>query len=165
MKKRSPEIDAIHAALPPSVRKVLESIRRAVHAAAPGAEEFLTYGMPAVRYEGKPLVAWRAAPKHCAFHPLSGQTVAACADLLGDFDTSPGTVRFAPDRPLPAALVRRMVALRIAENRSLDSATPKKPAAVKRTTSPGRRARAKGSSARRPAAGGPTSAASKRRKP
>jgi len=126
--KRSAEIDAIHAACAPPVRRALEAIRRAVHAAVPGAEEYLTYGMPAVRFEGKPLVAWRAAAKHCAFHPLSGSTVAACGSLLDDFDTSPGTVRFSPERPLSAALVKRMVGLRIAENRALGG-TKAKPAA------------------------------------
>lgn len=165
MKRRSPEVDAIHAALPPSIRKSLESIRRAVHAAAPGAEEFLTYGMPAVRYEGKPLVAWRAAAKHCAFHPLSGQTVAACAELLGGFQTSPGTVRFSPDHPLPAAIVARMVELRIAENRALDAAKSGKPLARKRTTAVAKRAPPTKAAARRPAAPGQRAAAPKRRTP
>ena len=122
MPRRSPEIDAIHAALAPPARRALEAIRRAVHAAAPGAEEGLAYGMPAVRYEGKPLVAWRATAKHCAFHPLSGRTVADCADLLDGFDTSPGTVRFPAAGGLPKAVVTRMVALRIAENRALGAA-------------------------------------------
>jgi len=140
MQRRSPEIDAIHAALAPPARRALDAIRRAVHAAAPGAEECLAYGMPAVRYEGKPLVAWRATAKHCAFHPLSGRTVADCADLLAGFDTGPGTVRFTPDGGLPKAIVTRMVALRIAENRTLGAAK-----GAKRTpTKAAKRAPAKG---------------------
>lgn len=119
MARRSPEIDAIHAALSADVRRALEAIRRAVHAAAPGAEECLSYGMPAVRFEGRPLVAWRAAASHCAFHPLSGQTVAACADHLGDYRTAPGTIRFTPATVLPPSLVKRLVEHRIAENRAL----------------------------------------------
>lgn len=124
MSRRSPAVDAIHAALDPRTRGALEAIRRAVHAAAPGAEECLSYGMPAVRLEGRPLVAWRAAARHCAFHPLSGRTVAEFAHLLGDYDTGPGTIRFAPDRVLPASLVRRLVEARIDENRSLAGAAP-----------------------------------------
>ncbi len=136
MNRRSTRIDTIHAALAPPVRKALDAIRRAVHAAAPGAEECLAYGMPAVRHEGKPLVAWRAAAKHCAFHPLSGQTVAACRDVLGGYDTSPGTIRFTPDRVLPPSVVRRLVEARINENRALGakpqpSGTAARPAARK----------------------------------
>ena len=132
MQRRLPAIDAIHASLAPPVRRALDAIRRAVHAAAPGAEECLAYGMPAVRYEGKPLVAWRAAAGHCAFHPLSGRTVAECAALLDGFDTSPGTVRFTPARGLPRAIVARMVALRIAENRTLSAAKRAPAQAAKR---------------------------------
>lgn len=165
MKTRSPEVDAFHAAIAPPARRALEAIRRAVHAAAPGAVECLFYGMPAVRYEGKPLVAWRAAAKHCAFHPLSGKTVAACAELLAEYDTSPGTVRFAPDHPLPAALVRRMVALRIAENRSRGAAKPTMTAGPRRRASGVKRFPAKGTRARRPSAGARRASASKRRSP
>lgn len=149
MKRRSPEIDAIHAALAPPARRALDAVRRAVHAAAPGAEECLAYGMPAVRYEGTPLVAWRATAKHCAFHPLSGRTVADCADLLAGYDTGPGTVRFAPNEGLPKAIVARMVALRIAENRTLGAAKGAKRAPAKTAK------RAPAKAARRGPAAGP----------
>lgn len=115
MAKRSPLVDAYHARLPAAERKALATIRAAVHAAAPGAEECLSYGMPAVQIAGKPLVGWRAAAKHCAFHPLSGSTVATCAMALVDYDTSKGTIRFTAESPLPAKLVKLLVATRIAE--------------------------------------------------
>lgn len=151
MKTRSPEVDAFHAALAPPERKALDAIRRAVHAAAPGAEECLFYGMPAVRYEGRPLVAWRAAAKHCAFHPLSGRTVADCAERLAAYDTSPGTIRFPPARVPSPALVRHIVGLRIAENRTLGAATPAKQATAKRTTpSAARRSAVARAEAKRP---------------
>lgn len=112
---RSPLVDAYHARLSPAERKTLEQIRAAVHAACPGAEECLSYGMPAVKFEGKPLVGWRAAAKHGAFHPLSGSTVASCKDALADYDTSKGTIRFPFDAVLPAKLVKLLVATRIGE--------------------------------------------------
>lgn len=112
---RSSLVDAYHARLPVAERKALEKIRSAVHAAAPGGEECLVYGMPAVKLAGKPLVGWRAAAKHCAFHPLSGSTVATCAKALAEYETSKGTIRFKADAPLPAKLVRLLVAARIAE--------------------------------------------------
>jgi uncharacterized protein YdhG (YjbR/CyaY superfamily) len=114
---RSPLVDAYHARLSPAERKALEQIRAAVHAACPGAEECLSYGMPAVKFEGKPLVGWRAAAKHGAFHPLSGATVATCQEALADYDTSKGTIRFPFDGVLPAKLVKLLVATRIRENR------------------------------------------------
>ena len=79
--------------------------------------------MPAFRLDGKPLVAFRAAVNHCAFHPMSGSTVEAHkADLKG-YDTSKGTIRFHPERPLSTALVRKLVKARIAENRGLTRRT------------------------------------------
>lgn len=155
MARRSPEIDSIHAGLPPKVRKALEAIRRAVHSAAPGAEECLAYGMPAVRLDGKPLVAWRAAAKHGAFHPLSGQTVAECAAALVGYDTSKGTIRFPLETGLPAALVKLLVAARIAEQARLAAPEGKalpKAVAARRGGAPAKRVRAKGTGAR-PAGG------------
>ena len=114
---RSPLVDAYHARLSPAERKALEQIRAAVHAACPGAEECLSYGMPAVKLDGTPLVGWRAAAKHGAFHPLSGSTVETCKGALADYDTSKGTIRFPFDAVLPAKLVKLLVATRIAEIR------------------------------------------------
>jgi len=114
---RSPLVDAYHARLPAAERKALEQIRAAVHAACPGAEECLSYGMPAVKLDGTPLVGWRAAAKHGAFHPLSGSTVETCQEALADYDTSKGTIRFPFDAVLPAKLIKLLVATRIGEIR------------------------------------------------
>jgi uncharacterized protein YdhG (YjbR/CyaY superfamily) len=65
---------------------------------------------------GRALVALGAAANHCAFYPMSSASVAAHRDELKGYDTSKGTVRFPADRPLPAALVRKLVKARIAEN-------------------------------------------------
>ncbi len=70
--------------------------------------------MPAFRLDGKMLVWYGAAAKHCAFYP--GAVVEAHADELKGYDTSKGTVRFPPDRPLPSQIVRKLVRARIAEN-------------------------------------------------
>lgn len=112
---RSTLVDAYHARLPAAERKALEQIRAAVHAACPGAEECLSYGMPAVKLDGKPVVGWRAAAKHGAFHPLSGSTVATCKGALADYDKSKGTIRFPFDAVLPAKLVKLLVTTRIGE--------------------------------------------------
>jgi uncharacterized protein YdhG (YjbR/CyaY superfamily) len=61
-------------------------------------------------------VAFGASENHCAFYPMSGSTVEAHQDELKDYETSKGTIRFQADKPLPAALVRKLVKARIAEN-------------------------------------------------
>ena len=95
-------------------RTALEKLRKTIRSAAPKAEEYISYGLAAFRLDGRPLVAFGATANHCAFFPMDSTTVAAHADELADFDTSKGTIRFQPDKPLPATLVRRMVKGRIA---------------------------------------------------
>ena len=99
-------------------RAVLEQLRQTVREAAPGAVECISYGLPAFRLDGKNLVAYGAAAKHCALYPMSVATVEAFRDDLKDYDTSKGTIRFQVDHPLPAGLVRRLVVARIMENAS-----------------------------------------------
>jgi uncharacterized protein YdhG (YjbR/CyaY superfamily) len=97
-------------------RAALEQLRQTIKRAAPKAQECISYGLAAFRLNGKPLVAFGAAASHCAFYLMSGSTVAAHQNLLKEYDTSKGTIRFQPDRPLPAALVRKLVKARLAEN-------------------------------------------------
>ncbi len=110
-------IDEYLANVSDDQRVALEKLRQTIRAAAPKAEECISYGLAAFRLEGRSLVAFGATPNHCAFYLMSGLTVAAHqADLKG-YDTSKGTIRFPADKPLPAALVRKLVKTRIAENR------------------------------------------------
>lgn len=112
---RPPTHDAFLAGLPADQRSALDKLRRTIKAAAPGAEECFSYGLPAFRLNGRALVAFGASAKHCSFYPMSGETVAAHRRELKNFDTSKGTIRFQPDKPLPAALVRKLVKARMAE--------------------------------------------------
>lgn len=96
-------------------RAALQSLRRTIRAAAPQAEECISYGVPAFR-QGRMLVGFGATATHCSFFLMSGNTVAQYAEELAGYDTSKGTVRFTPDKPLPAALVRKLVKARLAEN-------------------------------------------------
>jgi uncharacterized protein YdhG (YjbR/CyaY superfamily) len=109
-------IDEYLAALNDEQRAALESLRRTIRAAAPRAEECISYGVPAFRLNG-PLVGFGARPNHCAFYLMSSSTISDHKDLLEGYDTSKGAIRFQPDKPLPAALVRKLVRARIAENR------------------------------------------------
>ena len=107
-------IDAYLARLTSDKRGALEKLRRAIKAAAPKAEECISYQLPAFRLDGKVLVWFGAATSHCAFYP-GAAPIAEYADELARYETSKGTIRFAPNEPLPAALVTKLVRSRIAE--------------------------------------------------
>ena len=101
------------AAVTEDKRGALQKLRKAIKMAAPKAEECISYQLPAFRLNGKFLVAYGAATNHCAFYP--GSTVKALKDELKGYDTSKGTIRFSANQPLPSALVRKLVKLRIEE--------------------------------------------------
>jgi uncharacterized protein YdhG (YjbR/CyaY superfamily) len=108
-------VDDYLAALSDDKRAALQKLRRSIRAAAPRAEECISYQLPAFRLKGM-LVAFGATSNHCAFYAMSSSTLAALKDDLKGYDTSKGTIRFQSDHPLPAALVRKVVKARIAEN-------------------------------------------------
>jgi uncharacterized protein YdhG (YjbR/CyaY superfamily) len=108
-------IDEYLARLNDDQRAALQKLRKTIRAAAPKAEECISYQIAAFRLNGM-LVGFGATRKHCAFYLMSASTVAAHANELEGYDTSKGTIRFQPDNPLPAALVRKLVKARIAEN-------------------------------------------------
>jgi uncharacterized protein YdhG (YjbR/CyaY superfamily) len=116
MRPAANSIDEYLDALDDTQRLALERLRKAIRAVAPRAEECISYGLPAFRLDGKALVAFGAAAKHCAFYPMSAAAVADHADELARYDTGKGTIRFQPDKPLPVALIRKLVKARIAEN-------------------------------------------------
>jgi len=99
-------------------RAALEKLRKAIKAAAPKAEECISYGIPAFRLSGKLLVTYGAAANHCAFYP--GSVVQVLKNELKHYDTSKGTIRFPADKPLPAALVRKLVKLQMAREAADD---------------------------------------------
>ena len=109
-------IDDYLAALSDDKRVALEKLRKTIRAAVPKAEECISYGLAAFRLDGKPLVAFGATANHCAFYPMTSTTVEAHKVALRNYDTSKGTIRFQPAKPLPASLVRTLVKARIAEN-------------------------------------------------
>ena len=108
-------IDDYLAALSQDKRKALENLRKTIKAAAPQAEECISYQLPAFRQK-RMLVGFGATDAHCAFYLMSSSTVEAHREELKNFDTSKGTIRFQPDKPLPSALVKKLVRARIAEN-------------------------------------------------
>jgi uncharacterized protein YdhG (YjbR/CyaY superfamily) len=115
---RSPQIDAALAALPDDTRAALQRLRELIAAAAPEAAETISYGVPAFKYRGRAFVSFSAGKSgrgQCAFYVQSPEVMHAHRDELTGYDTSKGTVRFAPDEPLPAELVTKLVRARMAE--------------------------------------------------
>ena len=130
MANKPETIDDYLAALSDDRRAALEKLRRIIKATAPKAQEYIGYGLAAFRLDGRPLVAFGATANHCALYLMSGSTVEAHKDLLRDYDTSKGTIRFQPENPLPTALVRKLVKARIAEG----SPRPSAPDRIQRKT-------------------------------
>jgi len=97
-------------------RAALERLRETIRGVVPTAEECISYQMPAFRHDGRVLVYFAAAANHCAFYP--GGMVNDFKDELEGYETSKGTIRFQPEHPLPASLVRKIVKARVAQNAS-----------------------------------------------
>jgi uncharacterized protein YdhG (YjbR/CyaY superfamily) len=102
------------ASLDDDKRMVLEKLRQIIKSAAPRAEECISYDIPGFRLNGRLLVSYGAGKNHCAFYP-GAHPIAAHKDELKQYALSKGTIRFTPDKPLPATLVRKLVKTRIAE--------------------------------------------------
>ena len=115
MKAKPRTIDEYLARVGDDHRAALEDLRATIKQVAPAAEECISYGIPAFRLNGM-LVGFGATSKHCAFYLMSATTVDAHKQALARYDTSKGTIRFQPDDPLPATLVRKLVKARIREN-------------------------------------------------
>jgi uncharacterized protein YdhG (YjbR/CyaY superfamily) len=110
------DIDEYLAGVPEPARTALNRIRASIRSAAPPeAIEAISYGMPAFKYKGS-LVGFAAFSNHCSFFPMNSSLIQAFKDELRNFETSKGAIRFPVDKPLPAALVKKMVKARVAEN-------------------------------------------------
>lgn len=110
-----PTLAAYLARLSDEQRAALEKLRKTIKAIVPKAEEGFSYGLPAFHLHGKPLVAYGATAKHCSYFPMSGAIVSQLEAELDGYDTSKGTIRFQPDEPLPATLVRKLLRARLKE--------------------------------------------------
>jgi uncharacterized protein YdhG (YjbR/CyaY superfamily) len=101
--------------VPEPARSALNKVRAVIRSVAPPeATEGISYGIPTFKYKGM-LASFAAFSDHCSLFPGAGPTI-EFKDELKNFQTSKGTIRFAPNKPLPAALLKRLVKARIAEN-------------------------------------------------
>ncbi len=115
MPSKPTSIDEYLAAVSPEQRVALGKLRKMIRTVVPKAEEYIGYGLAAFRLDGKPVAGMGAGASHCAYYPMSGTVVATLKDDLKNHETSKGAVRFSAQKPLPAALVRKLIRARIAE--------------------------------------------------
>jgi uncharacterized protein YdhG (YjbR/CyaY superfamily) len=109
------EIDDYLAGLEERQRRALDRVRDIAQRVAPEASQGKSYGMPALRIAGKPLLGFHVTKQHLSLHPFSPAVVAAVADDLEGFSLSKGTIRFTPETPVPERVIKRVVRLRLAE--------------------------------------------------
>ena len=107
-------IDEYLASTPEPARGTLNKVRSAIRSAAPPqATEVISYGMPAFKHKG--VLVWFAAfSNHCSLFPTAS-VIEACRNELKGFSTTKGTIHFPTDKPLPTALVKKLVKARVAQ--------------------------------------------------
>ena len=114
MSKKYTSVDEYLADVPASIRTKLQSLRKTIRRAAPQAEETISYNMPAYNLHGK-VVYFAAFKAHIGFYPTASG-IRVFQQELAAYETSKGAVRFAFDKPLPQALITKIVKYRVREN-------------------------------------------------
>jgi uncharacterized protein YdhG (YjbR/CyaY superfamily) len=108
-------VDDYLASVPEPQKAELERIRRFVRRTVPEAEEGKSYGLPAFKYNERPLLGFRASKNHLSVFPFSPEAVEAARDALEGFDLAKGTVRFTPDKPIPDDALEQLIQARLRE--------------------------------------------------
>lgn len=117
-------IDSYILSQPASVQTGLQKLREIIKSVAPEAEETISYSMPAFKYHGM-LVGFAAAKNHFGFYPWNGSTVEKFKAELTSFATSKGSIQLPMNKPLPVALIKKIVKDRMKENIAKEKAKMK----------------------------------------
>lgn len=111
-------IDEYLAGLEEPKRTTLQDLRQTINGIVPDAQECISYGMPAFRIEGKVIAGFAAFKDHLSYLPHSGSVLGELADDIAGYQSTPGSLHFPIDRPLPKGLVTKLIAVRLKEVRS-----------------------------------------------
>jgi uncharacterized protein YdhG (YjbR/CyaY superfamily) len=106
------EVDRYLASLDEPKRSTLEAIRQTILEIIPEADQCISYGVPAFKLEGKAVAGFAAFKNHLSYLPHSGSVFPELGDEIAQYRTSSGALQFPIDRPLPKALVRKLIAVR-----------------------------------------------------
>lgn len=107
-------VDAYIAALPAETKNLIRELRSTIRQASPAAEEMISYNMPALKLDGKGLIAYAAWKEHISLYPRTRLMEAAIKELAA-YEGSKGTIKFPLTQPMPFALIRKIVKFRIQE--------------------------------------------------
>jgi uncharacterized protein YdhG (YjbR/CyaY superfamily) len=114
-RRRDPAIDDYLASASPDTRVVLQKLRKTIHTLVPEVEECISYRIPAFRFQGRIIAGFSATSKGCSYYPFSGTTLRTLAGDLEDYSQTKSALHFGADRPLPTALVQKLLDARMAE--------------------------------------------------
>jgi uncharacterized protein YdhG (YjbR/CyaY superfamily) len=113
-------VDEYLAGVPEPARSALKHLRTLIRSVVPKeTTEVISYGIPMFKYKGM-LVGYAAFAKHCSLFPTGSGVIEKYAKELKAFSTNKGTIRFTTEKPLPDALVKKIVKTRVAENDEWD---------------------------------------------
>jgi len=113
-------VDEYLANTPEPARSTLKHVRRVIKSVVPKeTTEIISYRIPMFKYRGM-LVGYAAFAKHCSLFPTGSGVIEKFAKELKSYKTSRGTIQFPSDKPLPDALLKKIVKQRIKENREWD---------------------------------------------
>lgn len=122
-------IDEYLERIPAEDRESLERLRKIIKSIVPDATEEISYQIPVFRHNGKYLVGFGAAKKFCSFYTMNGSYIYEHQDELADYECTKSAIHFTSERPLPVALVKKIVKTRLEQNLSrAGSKLRKKPA-------------------------------------
>jgi len=111
-------IDEYLGSVPEDRQRALEDLRTKIRSIVPGAEECISYRIPAFRLHGEVIAGFCATSKGCSYFPFSGSTLKALARHLGRYEQTKSSLHFSADKPLSTALVRKLIRARVNETRA-----------------------------------------------
>lgn len=118
VQRKASTIDEYLRTVPEGRRRSLADLRRKIRSIVPGAEECISYRIPAFRLNGEVIAGFCATSKGCSYFPFSGSTLRVLARDLRRYEQTKSSLHFSADEPLPTALVRKLIRVRINETKA-----------------------------------------------